>query len=62
VQDTRPPSIPVNAGERINDERVSETSMRADRLMVVAPEYNQGKGGMLKYVSALQQRRYTAHG
>ena len=56
--------IPVSttdAGEAIKDPRFSETVMRADGLIIVAPEYNHGYPGLLKHVldSNLKAVSYT---
>jgi len=41
--DIREVKLPIDdAGEAIKDERFSATVMRADALIIVAPEYNHG--------------------
>ena len=49
--DIRELSIPSDdAGSGIKDAGFSETCMRADAFVLVAPEYNHGYPGMLKHV------------
>ena len=49
--DVRKLPLPVNdAGEDIKDPAFSATVMRADALVIVAPEYNHGYPGLLKHV------------
>jgi NAD(P)H-dependent FMN reductase len=39
-----------DAGESIKDPKFSESMMRADGIVIVAPEYNHGYPGVLKHV------------
>ena len=48
----------VDAGEAIKDSRFSETVMRADALIIVAPEYNHGYPGMLKHLLDSNLKEY----
>jgi NAD(P)H-dependent FMN reductase len=48
----------TDAGEAIKDSRFSETVMRADGLIIVAPEYNHGYPGMLKHVLDTNLKEY----
>ncbi len=48
----------TDAGEAIKDSRFSETVMRADGLIVVAPEYNHGYPGLLKHVLDSNLKEY----
>jgi NAD(P)H-dependent FMN reductase len=53
--------IPVSttdAGEAIKDPRFSESVMRADALIIVAPEYNHGYPGLLKHVLDSNLKEY----
>jgi len=53
--------IPVSttdAGEAIKDPQFSETVMRADGLIIVAPEYNHGYPGLLKHVLDSNLKEY----
>lgn len=47
-----------DAGEAIKDPRFSETVMRADALIIVAPEYNHGYPGLLKHVLDSNLKEY----
>ena len=48
----------MDAGEAIKDPRFSETVMRADALIIVAPEYNHGYPGQLKHVLDSNLKEY----
>jgi NAD(P)H-dependent FMN reductase len=48
----------MDAGEAIKDAGFSETVLRADGLVIVAPEYNHGYPGMLKHVLDTNLREY----
>jgi NAD(P)H-dependent FMN reductase len=48
----------TDAGEGIKDARFSETVMRADGLIIVAPEYNHGYPGLLKHVLDSNLKEY----
>lgn len=48
----------TDAGEAIKDARFSETVMRADGLIIVAPEYNHGYPGLLKHVLDSNLKEY----
>ena len=48
----------TDAGEAIKDSRFSESVMRADALIIVAPEYNHGYPGMLKHVLDSNLKEY----
>jgi len=57
--DIRRLSISVNdAGEAIKDPGFSATVMRADALVIVAPEYNHGYSGLLKHVLDTNLKEY----
>jgi len=47
-----------DAGENIKDPEFSETVMRADALILVAPEYNHGYPGLLKHVLDTNLKEY----
>ena len=47
-----------DAGEGIKDAKFSETVMRADALIIVAPEYNHGYPGLLKHVLDTNLKEY----
>jgi len=47
-----------DAGEAIKDANFSVTIMRADGLVIVAPEYNHGYPGMLKHVLDTNLKEY----
>jgi len=47
-----------NAGEQIKDPRFSEIAMKADALIIVAPEYNHGYPGLLKHVLDTNLKEY----
>ena len=47
-----------DAGEAIKDAHFSETSMRADAFIIVAPEYNHGYPGLLKHVLDTNLKEY----
>jgi NAD(P)H-dependent FMN reductase len=48
----------MDAGEAIKDAGFSETVLRADGLVIVAPEYNHGYPGMLKHVLDTNLKEY----
>jgi NAD(P)H-dependent FMN reductase len=48
----------TDAGETIKDPQFSETVMRADGLIIVAPEYNHGYPGILKHVLDTNLKEY----
>jgi NAD(P)H-dependent FMN reductase len=48
----------TDAGEAIKDARFSATVMRADALIIVAPEYNHGYPGLLKHVLDSNLKEY----
>lgn len=48
----------ADAGEAVKDERFSATVMRADALIIVAPEYNHGYPGLLKHVLDSNLKEY----
>lgn len=57
--DIRKISIPItDAGESIKDPEFSATVMRADALIIVAPEYNHGYPGLLKHVLDTNLKEY----
>ncbi|HLF85106.1 MAG TPA: NAD(P)H-dependent oxidoreductase, partial [Blastocatellia bacterium] len=57
--DIREMRLPAtDAGEAIKDSRFSETVMRADGLIIIAPEYNHGYPGMLKHVLDSNLKEY----
>jgi NAD(P)H-dependent FMN reductase len=47
-----------DAGEQIKDQRFSDTILRADALIIVAPEYNHGYPGMLKHALDSNLKEY----
>src|SRR5574341_21943 len=47
-----------DAGESIKDAKFSGTVMRADALVIVAPEYNHGYPGLLKHVLDTNLKEY----
>jgi NAD(P)H-dependent FMN reductase len=47
-----------DAGEAIKDPQFSATMMRADGLVLVAPEYNHGYPGLLKHVLDTNLKEY----
>jgi NAD(P)H-dependent FMN reductase len=47
-----------DAGEQIKDARFSETAMRADAFIIIAPEYNHGYPGLLKHVLDTNLKEY----
>ena len=52
--------VPSNdAGEAVKDARFSETVMRADGLVIVAPEYNHGYPGILKHTLDTNLKEYV---
>jgi NAD(P)H-dependent FMN reductase len=58
--DVRKLSFPTNdAGEQIKDPVFSEAMMRADALVIVAPEYNHGYPGLLKHVLDTNLKEYV---
>jgi NAD(P)H-dependent FMN reductase len=58
--DVRKLSFPTNdAGEQIKDSAFSEAMMRADALVIVAPEYNHGYPGLLKHVLDTNLKEYV---
>ena len=57
--DIRNLPLPVNdAGEQIKNAQFSATMMRADGLVIVAPEYNHGYPGILKHVLDTNLKEY----
>jgi NAD(P)H-dependent FMN reductase len=48
----------LDAGEQIKNPRFSETSMRADAFIIIAPEYNHGYPGLLKHVLDTNLKEY----
>jgi NAD(P)H-dependent FMN reductase len=52
------PLTTTDAGEQIKDADFSDTVMRADGLIVVAPEYNHGYPGMLKHALDTNLKEY----
>ncbi len=48
----------LDAGEAIKDAHFSETAMRADAFIIVAPEYNHGYPGLLKHVLDTNLKEY----
>jgi len=54
----------LDAGEAIEDAHFSETAVRADAFIIVAPEYNHGYPGLLKHVldTYLQEHIHKAVG
>ena len=52
------PLTSTDAGEQIKDKRFAETIMRADGLIIVAPEYNHGYPGMLKHALDSNLKEY----
>lgn len=57
--DVRKMTFPTNdAGEQIKDPVFSDTMMRADALVIVAPEYNHGYPGLLKHVLDSNLKEY----
>lgn len=48
----------LDAGEAIKDARFSETAIRADAFIIVAPEYNHGYPGLLKHVLDTNLKEY----
>ncbi len=52
------PLSSMDAGEQIKDSRFAETIMRADGLIIVAPEYNHGYPGMLKHALDSNLKEY----
>ncbi len=52
------PLASSDAGEQIKDKRFSETIMRADGLIIVAPEYNHGYPGILKHALDSNLKEY----
>jgi len=57
--DIREIHLPASdAGEAIKDARFSESVMRADALIIVAPEYNHGYPGLLKHVLDSNLKEY----
>jgi NAD(P)H-dependent FMN reductase len=49
---------PMDAGEAIKDAAFSEAIVRADGLVIVAPEYNHGYPGILKHVLDSNLKEY----
>ena len=59
VVDIRNIPLPTDdAGEHIKDAGFSETVMKADALVIVAPEYNHGYPGLLKHVLDSNLKEY----
>lgn len=57
--DVRELHLPItDAGEGIKDARFSATVMRADGLIIVAPEYNHGYPGLLKHALDTNLKEY----
>ncbi len=57
--DVRRMAFPTNdAGEQIRDAMFSAAMMRADALVIVAPEYNHGYPGILKHVLDSNLKEY----
>jgi NAD(P)H-dependent FMN reductase len=57
--DVRTLAFPTNdAGEHIKDPAFSAAMMRADALVIVAPEYNHGYPGLLKHVLDTNLKEY----
>ena len=52
------PLATTDAGEAIKDPSFSETIMRADGLVIVAPEYNHGYPGILKHALDTNLKEY----
>src|SRR5437773_4164651 len=52
------PLASSDAGEQVKDKRLAETIMRADGLIIVAPEYNHGYPGMLKHALDSNLKEY----
>jgi NAD(P)H-dependent FMN reductase len=52
------PFATTDAGEGIKDNNFSGTLMRADSLVIVAPEYNHGYPGMLKHALDTNLKEY----
>ena len=52
------PLATTDAGEAIKDPSFSETIMRADGLVIVAPEYNHGYPGLLKHALDTNLKEY----
>ncbi len=52
------PLSSMDAGEQVKDQRFSETVMRADGLIIVAPEYNHGYPGILKHALDSNLKEY----
>src|SRR5437870_3626002 len=48
----------LDAGEAIKDPHCSESAMRADACIIVAPEYNHGYPGLLKHVLDTNLKEY----
>ena len=48
----------LDAGEAIKDAGFSETAMRADAFIIIAPEYNHGYPGLLKHVLDSNLKEY----
>jgi NAD(P)H-dependent FMN reductase len=58
--DVRRIAFPTNdAGEQIRDATFSAAMMRADALVIVAPEYNHGYPGILKHVLDSNLKEYV---
>lgn len=57
--DVREVNLPINdAGEQIKHATFSEKTIRADALILVAPEYNHGYPGMLKHLLDTNLKEY----
>jgi NAD(P)H-dependent FMN reductase len=48
----------IDAGEQIKDPQLSDLLMRADGLVIVAPENNHGYSGMLKHALDANLKEY----
>jgi len=56
--DIRDLPLRMDEGEDIKDPQFSATMMRADALIIVAPEYNHGIPGLLKHVLDTNLKEY----
>jgi len=52
------PLSALDAGEQIKDRQFADTIMRADGLIIVAPEYNHGYPGILKHALDSNLKEY----
>lgn len=53
------PLTTTDAGEDIKDPKFSATIMRADALVIIAPEYNHGYPGLLKHALDTNLKEYV---